>query len=635
MAARGQRRGAALRRLFFALVVLPMLGVFPYLRAVNNPNEFSRVFTAMAIVENHTFAVDEQIRMYGWINDLTAARKTGGHQYMVKAPGIVYAGVPGYFLFSKVVAPILGKHYPGVDSSQEARLWWLMGSTWALRLFTSQIPCFLFLLWFEKYLRAFTSDQVLRLASVAACGLGTNYLAYTHMFASHAQYAALAFLAFGLVERERRLSSGDVRRMRLSRIFLAGFCASAIVALEYHALFLALVLSSFAALVLWRPTRSFVPTRLLAFAAGGLVNVPPMLYFHWKAYGNPLTPGHQMLESEQFAREHSTGLWGVVWPTWEHIRDLAVSPDFGFFGMSPFMWLGVLGIPFLLVSPNGGPMHRRTLRIVTVVWALCGTLLFLVNAGIIEWRAGWTIGPRYLAACPPFFALGAACALERFAYRSKSRRAIARGIGGGLALASVIAIGVVGIHYDTLPTDVRRPFPMFTAPMAILGLVPHHVGEWVGWDGTWFWYVAAASLVAAPIVVGLWRSRGVRLPQWGAQAVAFVIGAAVGLAPTFTPPEDGSKFFVLHPSVRGFLVSWEPTGRDRLTTVRNEAERYGGRGPGPCLWLKLAALDRVAGNDVKAAQDEARASGASRRTCPRDWSTWHVTQGAPRGRSRE
>ena len=36
-------------------------------------------------------------------------------------------------------------------------------------------------------------------------------------------------------------------------------------------------------------------SRLLPFAAGGLLNIPPVMWFHWRAYGNPFTPGHQML----------------------------------------------------------------------------------------------------------------------------------------------------------------------------------------------------------------------------------------------------------------------------------------------------------------------------------------------------
>ena len=55
-----KRRG--LHRLFFVLVMLPMLCVFPYIRAVNNPNEFVRVYTVIALVENHTFRIDEQVQ---------------------------------------------------------------------------------------------------------------------------------------------------------------------------------------------------------------------------------------------------------------------------------------------------------------------------------------------------------------------------------------------------------------------------------------------------------------------------------------------------------------------------------------------------------------------------------------------
>lgn len=299
---------------------MPMLCVFPYLRAVNNPNEFVRVFTSVALVENHTFSIDEPVALWGWVNDMARVpSKQDGqpHYYMVKAPGVVYASLPGYFIFSKIIAPLVGHHYPTAKATPEERLWWLRMSTWALRIFTAGIPCFLFLLWFEKYLRDFTPDPMIRFAAVAAVGLGTNYLAYVHMFASHSQYAAIAFVAFATIEREKRLSRGDARARRWTRAALAGFCTSACVAFEYQSLFLTLILSAYALTVFWRPTR------LLAFGIGGLLNVPPVMYFHWKAYGNPFTPGHQMLETAHFAAEHKQGLWGILWPTWEHIHALA------------------------------------------------------------------------------------------------------------------------------------------------------------------------------------------------------------------------------------------------------------------------------------------------------------------------
>jgi hypothetical protein len=468
-------------------------------------------------------------------------------------------------------------------------------------------------------------------------GLGTNYLAYVHMFASHSQYAALAFLAFAFIEREWRRSRGDVRAMRASRAFWAGFFTSACVAFEYQSLFLTIVLSAFATLVFWRPWRvlvaalllfrgraarrrwtgahSLTPTRLLAFAIGGALNVPPVMYFHWKAYGNPFTPGHQMLETAHFAAEHKQGLWGILWPTWDHVLALAVDPGFGFFGTSPFMWLGLSAIPLLLLTPKGPPSRRSGLRAATVVWAIACAALIGVNAGFVEWRAGWTVGPRYLVACGPFFAFGAACGLERIAGASRARRAIVRGVAGGLALASVLSIGTVGIMYDTLPETIARPFPQFSLPLAWVGIVPHHVGEWFGWDSTTLWYLVCAAMLAAPMVAGLWPAReGGRV--YGTRALFFVVALAAGLVPALYPaPPDASPLFVLHPSTRAFPPIWEPLGRDRITKLRNEAERYGPRRP--CLWYQLADLDRVLGDELQANRDADRARVPRPDTCPR------------------
>ncbi len=597
------------RRLFFVLVFLPMLCVFPYLRGVNNPNEYVRVFTAMAIVEHRTFAIDEQVQMWGWVNDMArVTSKVDGQAryYMVKTPLSTYMGVPGYFVFSKVVAPMLGHRYPTPETPNEERLWWLRGATWALRLFGVQVPCFLFLLWFEKYLRDWARDPAIRLLAVAAAGLGTNYLAYTHMFASHALYAASAFLAFALTERELRLFPSDARSRRLSRAYLAGLFTSACVAFEYHALFLALILCAFAAVVFYRPKR------LAMFALGGLTNIPGVMYFHWRAYGNPLTPGHQMLETQRFAMGHKTGLWGVIWPTWDHFRALAVDPGFGFFGMSPFMWLGVVAIPVLLISPVGTRLQRRALRVTTLVWSLGALTLFLVNAGIIEWRAGWTVGPRYLAAAPPFFAFGAACVLERFAGTSNIRRAVARGLAGGLALAGVLAIGTVGLVHNTLPENIARPFAQFAIPLIRTGFVPHHVGQWFGWKSGTFWYIACAAMLLAPIVATLWPYRD-RFGVYALRFAMFCIALAGGLVPAFLKPEDNSKLFVLHPETRPFVTFWEPADRDRIATLRIEAERHGPRAP--CLWVRLAELERVVGQDAQATRDLARTNGADVSHC--------------------
>ncbi len=638
-----------------------MLCVFPYLKVVNNPNEFVRVYTVMSLVESGSFRIDEQVQTFGWVNDMARVKgKDDGvdHYYMVKAPGIVYAGIPGYVIFSKVVAPLIGKKYPGVHgghvtaaskppgvevhpSAHEEKMDWLRLSTWAIRLFGSQIPCFLFLLWLERYLRTFSPDPGIRYVAVAAAGLGTNFLAYTHMFASHSQYAAIAFLAFALIETERRRSRGDVKAMRPSRAFLAGFCTSACVTLEYQSLFMTLVMSLFATLTFFSPLQAFywllgavpglgsirrriplgtsvTPTRVLAFALGGLLNIPHMMYFHWTAYGDPFTPGHQKLETAHFAAEHKMGLWGILWPSWDHIKALALDPGFGFFGMSPFMWIGLLGAPIVLLWPKGAASERRHTRVITIVWLVCMAVVIGVNAGFVEWRAGWTVGPRYLVVCAPFFAFGGAVALERIAQGSRLRRTLARGIGGGLALAGVVTIGTVGITFDTLPETIARPFAQFTVPLARVGLVPHHIGQWFGWESTTLWYIVCAALLLAPILAGLAWHPGERRGETATRALMFVVAFAVGMVPAFTPPQDSSELFALHPSTVAMVQGWEPQGRDRISLLREEAERYGARGKGPCLWYRIADLERVIGQSSQAARDDARAKNAiPKERCPK------------------
>ena len=599
-------------RAFFLLVFIPMMCVFPYLRATNNPNEYARVFTVMAIVEQGTFTVDDQIERWGWVNDMAHVKGKDGrlHYFMVKGPGVVYAGVPGYFVFSKIVAPLLGHRYPGATATQEERLWWLRMATWALRLSTTQLPCFLFLLWFERYLRDFTPDPRIRWLGVAVCGLGSNFLAYVHMFASHSPYAALAFISFALSERELRLSHGDARKRRISRAALAGFCTSACVAFEYQSLFAAIILTLFGIVVFRRPTR------LLAFGLSGLLNVGPVMYFQWKAYGNPLTPGHQMLETAAWAETMHKGLWGILWPSWDHLKALAVDPGFGFFGTSPFMWIGLLGIPLLILSPGGRNPQRRAVRLSTFVWALVATALFGVNAGFIEWRGGWTVGPRYLVACAPFFAFGATLTLERLARTGRPMRALAGGLGGGLALASVISIGTVGLVFDTLPESMARPFAQFAFPMAFTGFVPHHILEWFGVGSIEPWYVACGAMLLAPVVAGLWRrseSRGL----YALRVLAFVASLAIGMLPALSTPEDGSALFAMHPGLRGFSTTWEPPARDRITLLRNDAERYGPRRP--CLWYRLGDLDRVIGDLPQATLDDSRAGSTPREQCPRTY----------------
>jgi hypothetical protein len=592
MRVRESRRHRRWIRVFFILVALPLLGVSPYIGVVNNPNENVRTYMTMAIVENHTFRVDEQVRHFGWVNDM--ARVPGKdrqitHLYSVKAPAVSYAGVPVYWAFRKVALWL--KHTPPRDDwKMEERAWWLRSTTFALRLMVVQIPCFCFLVWFERYLRTVTSDVSLRLSAVAAAGLGSNYIAYAGAFVSHSLFAVAAFLAFALPEMELRRFS---RHRHVGRAFLAGLFCGLATLLEYHALPVSIILA------VWGLCAFHRPTRLVAFACGGLLNAAAMMFFQWRAFGSPFTPGHKMVATPAFAAQHHIGFFGLTKPAWAPFALLSVDTGFGFFGTSPYMWLGLLAIPFALVFTFGAAHVQKVRQRATFVWLFAMVSLWLVLSSALMWRGGWTVGPRYLGAAPPFFAFGATCALEKMGRVSAFSRAMARGGAGGLALASVFSIGFVSIVYNTLPPNLLHPLAQFALPLARAGFVAHHVMEWIGWKSTTYWYIAAAALFGAPLMAAVFRSK-LSDEAYGLQLAFAAFALWVGLIPQFVKRKTDPPAFDLRP----FVIMWEPPGRDRLSSLRAEAEQPGSRRP--CLWYHLAELEASLTLTPEAARDKAR-----------------------------
>jgi len=309
---RSSRRGDRLAtRVFFGCALLVLTCVYPYLAAVNNPNENVRTYMTMAIVEQHTFRIDAIVERHGWTNDMAKApdQATGEpHLYSVKAPAVSYMGVPVYWAF-RALAPRLGIKVPDTASPPDVRADWLRCTTFALRLFAVQLPCFAFLLWLHRWLRGTTADPVLRLAAVAATAFGTNYLAYTLMFASHALFAVAAFASFGITTRELALFPGSARARRKRMAFLAGFFAGFATLLEYHALPVSAVLGLYALTVFWRPTRAFW------LALGAALHAGALTYFQWRAFGDPFMPGHRMSENAAFAAILQQGYFGIGMPS--------------------------------------------------------------------------------------------------------------------------------------------------------------------------------------------------------------------------------------------------------------------------------------------------------------------------------
>ena len=598
-----QDRSPGFVKAFFVLVFVVYTGVFPYIGAVNNPNENVRTYMTMALVEDRSFKIDRIVERHGWTNDMARApdKKTGVfHLYSVKAPAVSYAGVVPYFVFTKLM-PRFGRPVPGLTSPPEERARWLADATWAMRLFSVQLPCFVFLVMFERILRRVSPDPVLRLAGVAAVGLGTNYLAYALMFASHALFAVAAFLSFAITLRAREVRP---RERRAADAFWAGLCAGWATLLEYHALPVSALLALFALVTFYRPTR------LVALALGGGLNAAAMAFFQWRAFGDPLTPGHRMSENQQFAHLLNQGYFGIQTPNLNHAGSLLFSRSFGLFGTSPYLWLGLFAIPVVIFSGFGGLRARRQRRLGNLVWIVTCAALVLTVSAAINWRGGWTVGPRYLGAVPPFLVYGALCAQERLARSSRSRRAVVRAVAVGAAAASAVQTGLVSLLCNSIPESVGRPLPELAWPLLRAGFLPRHLGDLAGFTGRTFGYLVVGSLLVAVALLFVCGRREA-LKNRAVRLVFGLVATGASLVPAVTEasPEEASDGGVAARSY--FALIWEPPGRDRIAKTRELAERTGR----PCAYLELSELeDRMALAD-RAAADRARAGDVSRASC--------------------
>ena len=541
-------------RVFFVLVSLAYFGVYPYLQAINNPNENTRSYLVMALVDYGTFRLDPVVWRFGWTNDMASVPDPlapgGVHVAAVKGPAMSYLGVPVY-LAEKLVLRLFGRHPPGAESKPEQAASWLRITTLTLELFTAHLPCFAFLVWFERRLRRVSHDVVLRLSTIAAVGLGSNYLAYSLVFVSHAPSAALCFVSLEILAAERLRARGDPARARERSALVAGLCIGGLTLLEYQNLFLSLVLGGFA-LTLFRTKKTFGP-----LALGVAVNVALLGLFQWASFGNAFTPGHRMMQTDAFRALQSQGLFGITLPHADALRGLLFDGGYGLFPTTPFFALALLS-PLLLFRKTTSRAGRERRSMTAVALLLTLTMVLTISSAVI-WRGGWTIGPRYLCVLAPLLGYLALTALDRWARRGLLPRTFARAVSCGLALASFAVGGAIGLLVSTLPESIHRPIPQILLPFLRAELVPHHLLELVGVGSAWpaFLTLLAAGLAAASL---LFLPAGDRPRELFGRIVLASCIAAVCVLPALSMPQNETD---AGREVRAmFYGKWEPKGRD-------------------------------------------------------------------------
>jgi hypothetical protein len=254
--------------------------------------------------------------------------------------------------------------------------------------------------------------------------------------------------------------------------------AATAVALEYQAILVSLALAVYLLVRQRRAWRTF-----LAFAAGAVPPTVALGAFHTALFGRPWIFPYARIENPVFAATaHRAGFHGLTLPHLAAIPAFLVSPAYGLFAFSPVLLIGLGGAIYLAIR---GPRREAVLTL-----AIAGAL-FVFISGMSNWRAGWCVGPRYIATVTPFLLLPIIQLWPRFA-----RHGWATAATVGLLIPSVVLNVVSGALYPHYPEQFDNPVFDLAFPLLGAGYTPYGLGWSLGLRGL------AAMAPVALVVLG-------------------------------------------------------------------------------------------------------------------------------------
>jgi hypothetical protein len=341
------------------------LYVFPYYPKLQSANELPRVYLVKAIVDDHTFAIDQGVATWGETADLS---RYGGHFYQNKAPGASLVAVPVYAAVSWIAGP------PSLATTM-----------WLCRIVTSVIPSLLLLWLLWGYLAKFAPEPATRRLVLVAYAFGSMAFTYSVLYYAH-QLSAVCIasawiLAEGVADRTR-----GVRTMAAVGV-LAGLAP----VVDYQTAFAIVPLAVYLAWRLRAWNRRELARAFGLAAIAGAVPLVLLLYYHHACFGSAWKTGYNYAVT--FGADHTHGLLGMTYPKLRAIAGTTIAPDNGFFVLAPW---------WLLAIPGGVISWRTGGRAVVVLIAALAAIFFYFVTSLTAWRAGWEVGPRYIVALQPF-----------------------------------------------------------------------------------------------------------------------------------------------------------------------------------------------------------------------------------------
>jgi len=503
-----------------------VLGYAWMFSGVTVPNERSRVYLAVSLVDHGTLSIDPAVERFGPIIDWA---RHDGRFYTDKAPGSSLLGAIPYALV-RAVTPADAWTIEGLVNLERVAL---------------MIPLSLLGFFLVRRLlgRFHLARSTVDLASLGWL-LGTTALHYASAYYGHQIVAVCLLGAVLALEEAAEAPPGRGRR----GYAVAGLWLGLAGLTEYQA---AAPCVALAALAVWRAARGREVGRLIAFGAGVAPFAAAFVAYHAVAFGGPFELSYHHLVAPEVQALHHHGVGGVALPTWAAVSGSLVSLHRGLLITSPLILLAIPGL--LALRRRGGGSLALALSVVF------GLSLFFVF-GAAAWYGGWSYGPRLLVPVMGLAVLPVALGLEWAREASLGPRGLLRGAALGLIAAGVVQNGLVHAFFREPPEHALNPLLDVVAPMWAAGVTsPNLVTCHLAVDGVVTLVPAAAALL---LLLGLPAARYLADLSRRARAIALV-GALAAMAPI------GAAIALSGPS-------WDQDRRDGWVewTRALEAEEY-------------------------------------------------------------
>jgi hypothetical protein len=358
------------RALLFALVWLSCTWFGSW---ALNPNNSTRIFAAIGLVERGDARIDE-------FRNLTIDKaEFDGHVYLDKAPGMTLLALPAMAVAGHVSArpPI-----PPTVWDRNFERWMTVRLRLAVASVSGLLTALAAVALFDLALGLTASAGAAVFAAIAFA-LGTPIWGWSTTLFGHAPVADLFVIAVWALWR-----GGEARAVRFAAI--AGAALGLAVLIEFQAVLAGSIIALWGAFRLRRPA----PLATAALA-GAVTLLVPLFAYNMIAFGTLFRLGYQGVNG--FPGMHE-GLFGLTSPKLAVLAEIIVGMRRG------ILWIS----PILILAPFGLWQLAKRQRGIAVTLAAAAIIVLLVNSAYVYWDGGSSTGPRHAVPAIGLLAIGLA-----------------------------------------------------------------------------------------------------------------------------------------------------------------------------------------------------------------------------------